>query len=552
MTRRRKLLLIIGGAILVVVVAVAVIAILFFRSLSQPGEATARFVLAGAAAYLSINLRPGAGQLSTARDVLDRLQTGDFLDRRDELLDDLDDETGIHFLDDVTSWLGTDVSMVLLTPDLDRPEWVMLAQIGDRDAAEDFIDDLLDYLEDEFNVEFDSERGRAIDLWVADDEDLALGLTGDYLLIGDSEDTLEDMAGNIESPPARPLADSPDFIAARDSLPSERFMFLFLQTEEALNALEDEIEPYGDEEEAFRQARRNIPGYAAASATFISDGIRLDLFGPTPSRAFTFGADDALKSPGALPEDTLLLLSTVGVDRAWEETWDAIENLDPYTQEDFEELLDDFEYETGVDLERDVIDSLTGEMALALLPSDLGLLFTSGDESGVVELLLLAGLRDPRGISDALDTFTDAMEDLDVDVDRDSLGDYDLVTMRVDEFDFESYEPGYVVAGDWVAAGANIDGLEAFHDALTGDAGTLASNPAFERLVDLAPVPLHFLVYADLAGMLETIEDALDDDSRADYRREVEPYVEQLGALLAAASITEEEMRFSVILTLRE
>ena len=552
MRTRSKVLLWGGLAILIVAAVTAAAVFLFFRTLSHPSEATARFVPSGAAGYVSINFRPGISQLRTARNVIDRLQTDDFLDRRDELLDDLEDETGIHFLDDVTSWLGTDVSFVLLSFDPDRPEWVMLAQVRDRRAAEDFIDDLVDYFEEEFDTEFDSDGRRGVDLWVADDEDLALGLTDEYLLIGDSEDTIEDMADNLESPPSRPLSESPSFIEARDSLPADRFFFLYVQAEEALDLLEDEIDPYGDEAEAFRQARRNIPEYVAASASFIGDGIRFGLVGETPSGAFDFDSDNRLGSPGVLPADTLALLSVVGVDRAWEEARNSLEELDPYAQEEFEEFLDDFEYETGVDLERDVIDELSGEVALALLPSDLEFLAGDFDEYGVVEALLLIGVEDSAGVLDALDAFADLLEDEGIDVDRDALGGYELVTMRPDDYEFEAYEPGYIVTDEWAVVGSNIDGLEALYDAASGAVETLESNPAFERIIGLAPDPLHFLIYADIAGLLEMVEDALDDEMRSDYRRDVEPFVEQLGAILMAASMTDDEMRFSVILTLRD
>ncbi len=552
MTTRSKVLLWGGLTILVVAVVAAAAVFLFLRTLSHPSEATARFVPSSAAGYVSINLRPGINQLRTARNVMDRLQTDDLSDRRDELFDDLEDETGIHFLDDVTSWLGTDISFVLLSFDPDRPEWVMLTQVRDRRGAEGFIDDFVDYFEEEFYTEFDSDSARGVDLWVADDEDLALGLTDDYLLIGDSEDTIEDMADNLESPPARPLSESPSFIEARDSLPAERFVFLYVQAEEALDLLEDEIDPYGDGAEAFRQARRNIPEYVAASASFIGDGIRFDLVGETPSGAFDFDSDNRLRSPGVLPEDTLALLSMVGVDRVWDEARSSLEDIDPYAREEFEELLDEIEDETGVDLERDVIDELSGEVALALLPSDLEFLAGDFNEFGVVEALLLVGVEDSAGILDALDAFADLLEDEGIDVDRDSLGDYELVTVRPDDYDFQVYEPGYIVTDEWAVAGSNIEGLEAFHDAASGDVETLDSNPVFERIIDLAPAPLHFLIYADIAGMLEMVEEALDNEMRSNYRRDVEPFVEQLGAILVAGSMTDDEMRFTVILTIEE
>ena len=553
MTRRRTILLLGGGALLIVAaVVVVVVVLLLLRGMSRPGEVTARFLPANTQVYISVNLRPGPEQMGLARKVIDRLQTDDFLDRRGDLLDDAEDETGIHFLDDVTSWIGTDVSLALLDAGADRLEWVLLAQVNDREPAVDFIDDLADYLEGELNTEFVADRRRGVDLWVAD-EDLAVALTGEYLLMADSEDTIDEMLDNLESPPSRPLGDSRAFLEARESLPSERVMFMFVQAEEVLETLVDAVGLYEEEEEeVLRQAQRNTPEYVAASASFVDNGIRFELVGETPSRAFTLDGVNRLNSAEALPMDTLVLFSAVGVDQAWEELRDPIENLDPDSQNDFEGFLEDVEDEMGVDLERDVIDALTGEIALALLPSDLGGFLGGSPASGVVEGLLLAGVRDARSIMNALDTFADALEDEGFDIDRDSLGEYEVVTTRVDDILGGDYEPGYVVTEEWAVVGSNIGGLEAFYEAVSGEAGTLGSKAEFRELAEAAPEPLHFLLYTDIAGVLEMVEDALDDDTAKEYRRDVEPLVDQLSAFMLAVSVTDAEIRLSATLTLRE
>ena len=553
MTRRRTILLFGGGALLIVAaVVVVVVVLLLLRGMSRPGEATARYLPANTQVYISVNLRPGPEQMGLARNVIDRLQTDDFLDRRDDLLDDAEDETGIHFLDDVTSWIGTDVSLALLDGGADRLEWVLLAQVNDRESAVDFIDDLADYLEGELNTEFVADRRRGVDLWVTD-EDLAVALTGEYMLMADSEDTIDDMLDNLESPPARPLGDSPEFLEARESLPDERVMFMFVQAEDVLETLVDAVGLYEEEEEeVLRQAQRNTPEYVAASASFVDNGIRFELVGETPSRAFTLDGVNRLNSAEALPMDTLVLFSAVGVDQAWEELRDSIENLDPDSQNDFEGFLEDVEDELGVDLERDVIDALTGEVAFALLPSDLGGFLGGGPASGVVEGLLLAGVRDARSIMNALDTFADALKDEGFDIDRDSLGEYEVVTTRADDILGGDYEPGYVVTEEWAVVGSNFDGLEAFYEAVSGETDTLGSKAEFRELIEAVPEPLHYLLYADIAGVLETVEDALDDDTAKEYRREMKPLVDQLSAFMLAVSVTDAEIRLSATLTLHE
>ena len=120
-----------------------VVVFVFFRSLSRPGEATALFIPSDTLAYASINLRPGIQQLRHARGVISTLQTDALVERRDDLLDEQEDETGIHFLDDVETCLGESVSFALNDVDDDSAEWVAMVHVSDRDAALDFVEDLV-------------------------------------------------------------------------------------------------------------------------------------------------------------------------------------------------------------------------------------------------------------------------------------------------------------------------------------------------------------------------------------------------------------------------
>ena len=275
--RSKKLLIVIGSVIGVVVVIIAAVAAYFLLSLSRPGEATAQYIPSRAPAYLSINLRPGAGQLNQARNVLSKLETEALREQRDELLDNIEDDTGIHFLDDVTPWLGTDISVAILDADPDALEWIVMVQVSDRDAAVDFVDDLANYLEDELNVEFDEDEDGGVDLWVALDEPIAMGVTNEYMLVGDSEDTIEDIADNIESPPSRSLMGNESFISAREMLPNERFVFAFAQTDDLVDMYLDVADPFGDMDPVMSGLEENIPDFIVMSSTFIDDGVRFDI-----------------------------------------------------------------------------------------------------------------------------------------------------------------------------------------------------------------------------------------------------------------------------------
>ncbi len=552
--RSKKLWIVIGSVIGVVVV---IFAVYFLRSLSRPGEATAQYIPSRAPAYFSINLRPGVGQLNQARNVLSKLETEALREQRDDLLEEIEDNTRIHFLDDVTPWLGTDISIAILDADPDALEWIVLIQSSDRDAAVDFVDDLIEYLEDEFGMEFDEDEDNGVDLWVALDDPLAMGVTDEYVLLGDSEDSIEDIADNIESPPSRSLMDNESFIAAREMLPSERFVFAFAQTDDLIDTYLDVLDPFGDVDSTMRQLEENIPDFIAASSTFIENGVRLDLSYQTPKGAYLV-LDDAtrVESHEVLPVDTLAMVSMVGLHELWDGILDSIDDADPYAADAFYESLDSLEDELGIDLERDVIDALSGEVAVALLPSDVGsgLFLEEGTFDWTIEALLLAGVVDGRSIENVLEDLVDEMEDFDLDVRRKSLGDYKAVMLQFDQDTFmqTDYDPGYVVTDEWMVVGSTSKSLEMFHDTLVRDSESLSDNGEFQRMLGTVSYPPQFLLYADIRGVLDMAEDALTGEMRSSYRREVEPYVENLSAFMVISSANSEESRATAVLTVEE
>ena len=544
-----------GAAVLVLVAIVAGGAFFFyFRFVSLPGEATAKFIPSDAPVYLFINLRPGIGQIRSARDFMGLLQTEDFLERRDLILDDVEKEIGFHPVDNVSPWLGTSISFALLNTDPDAPEWVLLAHSKDRDAAVDFADTLVESLPaiqgtDHPSVSFEGAepRGRG------DDDMPAVGVTDEYLLIASSTATLEEMVGNLESPPSTPLAKNADFKVARESVASDRVVFLYVRAAKVLDAFGygpvlDSIGPNA----ATSNVLGNTPEFMAASASFVDRGFRVDFAAKTPLDALVMDPSTRLESAKALPTDTLVLMSTLEFQQRWKRLQESMEDEGPEGFDILAETIGDF---TGIDVESDLIDPLSGEVALALLPSDITVGAMSGQFlSGPIRALLLLGVEDPQKIGETLDKLTQYLKDEGLQTDRAALGDREAVIWDLDDpggplFD---YKPGYVVTDEWAVVGSTFDSLVGFHDAFSGDTDRLESNPEFSRLRKMTPSPALGLTYFNLAGIFEMIEGALTDDALSSYQEEILPLVEHLSAFLGAGSVTEEEVRITFVLSLRE
>ena len=514
---------------------------------------TAKYIPSDAPLYVSLNLRPGLSQIRKAQKVISTLETEEVVERRDEFLDNLEDETGIHFLDDVTPWLGTHVSAAVLDADLDRPEWVAMVQISDRKAAGEFLEALVDYAEDNRLADFHQDDDEGVAYWVDSYISLAIALTDEYMLIGDSRDTVEDIANYFDSPPSEPLTDDESFIAARRMAADPRTTFVFARTEDLVTDMLSLGNGLGI---LPLQIEDVIPEFVVVSSSFVDNGVRLDVAYIPPQDSAEPADPVLITSHEVLPADTLLMLGSTGLADVWETTTDYIEDVDPFMADEFDDLLVQIKDEFGVDIERDVIDALSGEMALALLPSEVNSRILSG-EGGfdwTLEMLLVAGLKNPDSIENALDVLVDELEESGIEVDRDFLGKYEAVKIRLDEgllFDTD-YEPGYVVTEEWLAGGSTSESLELFHQTLSGETDSLGSVKRFGQIFDMASEPIQFLLYADVSGLLNMLEDALPSDTRRSYRRDVRPFVENLSVFMLTGSTTADEARITAVLTVGE
>ena len=319
---RNRWVLIGGGVAAVIVFAVVIALVFLMRAVDRPGEATAQYIPSDAALYLSVNLRPGADQIMKAKGFADRMEKRDFGDVRDELLDELEEETSIDFPDDLMSWIGTDATLVVLEADQDETVWVMMAQVADADEAEDFAETLRSYFEDQLFEEFEEDEDDGLRMWIPEDEQddleerVAIGLSEEYLFIADTGDTIEDMMDNLESPPGSPLSGSALFIEAQQSLPQDRFIFAFAQNEGSVTAsaqvaMEELFSLYG-RDQWYEFVDDNSPDYVAASASFIDNGLRFDVVADNPFRGLAIAQQNGLDTLEMLPEDTLLVVSSTG------------------------------------------------------------------------------------------------------------------------------------------------------------------------------------------------------------------------------------------------
>ena len=202
---KKKVLIIAAALVLVLGAAVGVGVYLFIQSLSHPPEETAKFLPMETSLYVSMNSRPGAGQLMKARDILNLFKENPkFEEKLDELYEDIEEETGINVEEDLFPWVGPEIAIAVPTFEgIDEtPEFVAFIGASDTTAAESFLRKLLSFGEESGEIEYEEGVTRGHLTFVVDTSDdfnTHIALTDDYIVIATGVEALESTLDRMDS-----------------------------------------------------------------------------------------------------------------------------------------------------------------------------------------------------------------------------------------------------------------------------------------------------------------------------------------------------------------
>ena len=545
----KRVLIIAASLVLVLGAAVAVGVYLFLQaqSLSHPPEETAKFLPEETALYVSVNLRPGADQLIKARDVLELFRENPkFQEKLDEVYGDIEEETGIDVEEDLLPWLGPEIAVAIPAFEgfVDEPELVAFIGHTDAAAAESFLRKLLAYGEESGDIDYEESVtfGRLTFIVEPSVDSLRIALADDYIVVTTGAATLAstlermDAGGNQVRPS---LFGNPGFQEAREAAESPRFGIVYLDPagiaelgEGVVEALAGDLVDFDDE----------LPGYIVASASFVDRGMRVatSFDYPARDRLFVPATANSLGSAGLAPEDTLALVSFVGVRDAWESFRDGAADF-LY----LDEALDEIEAEIGIDVERDIFGWMTGELAVALLLPD-GVPFGTDE----IHANVYVEFDDRATALSGMGRIVGALEDTGLESRAVDVEGVDATVMNLGGEDgLGDLTPGYLVLDDYVVIGTTLTSLRQTVDAGRGDVPSLRESPAFNRAMEAAGGSTDFLVYGNVRRIVAEALDQLDETELAEYRETAEPFVKPLEAFFLGATIEEETVTISAVIT---
>ncbi len=519
-----------GAAVLAAVIAVmaAFAVVAAVRSSFGDRMATATALPPETALYVSMDLE-GMARFDRVITTFDAATEQAGMEPGTDVLDFLDEmvlgEFGLA-TDDFEPWIGRDVGIAVLDLDLGVQgvaagvaPVVVAASVRDEAEADDFMPKMVAAMERQDMIVRTDSYGE-VALWVAEpDPDgftvgppVVMGRSGDMMLLATTREALERA---VDAQDGDSLRDAEHFDDLLGELPGDRAVTFYLAPD-ALSSLTDVLaDPALGAPEQAAQLEEAIAGFQGlAMALTIDDaGVRLDAVqafteGEEPATAVQSGSD---RIADALPADTFAYfgIGPWDVEGVWEQVREALEAAG--AMEDLTVL----ENELGIDIQRDVVAALTGELGFGLFPAPGGLFTELGGPA--VGGMMLLGLADPDAAMATIERVNRLLADGGLELGEDD----GLFRFSPDG----QTSIVYGVRGELFAVGTD----EAALRDLGGDGDRLSDGELWAATRDALDTSGPPLLFVDVAAALDAF------DAPPDARRSVAP----LRAVAAAAESRE-------------
>ena len=519
-----KMLLIGGLAAVALLIVVIIAAVLIVpRLLGGGGDSladimppdTTILVELNAANLLNDNTNRIASEFEDAFDAADVEFDGDEPESLLETLDEaLDDELGLTVTDDILPWLGTNIALGILELDIDdlndgeTPKIIIAATVRDNDAADSFIEDLVDAYEDELDYEFDDDDYEGAVIYVDEDNEMAFGRSDNIFFLAPTQDTIEEA---IDSQNGENLTDNETYSDFAGNLPGDRALTVYIDGSqlEDLYTLGAETDPTFNDIDPDLIEDLDLLAMAM-TASIVEEGIRIDTilqveeYSDEQQELIDAQSDDS-KTVELLPESTYMYIVANRLDLYLESVLDSLDTAG-MPSDDIEEAMDEFDDLFGFNPMDDLMPLLDGEFNIALVEGDEGLIAEEfGADLGVIGIL---GSSDMDEMGGLVEDFTDALDDQGLDVSDSEEDDFILY-----EVEFDGDTAGAYASSDDYLLMSTSGGL--IEDLFDND-DKLTDNDFYQFAIGSLPnnsIPVVFVNVVELLSLAEDTDPSVEEVS---------------------------------------
>lgn len=526
--RTRRTPLLIGLVGIVAVLCLCIVVLLFIDPWHVVGRLMGTYDAAATAMPPETSLYLGVNLLNLNQERIREIQQafqdaargtyiGDDMNDVEDEFDEIQDEWGINLEEDVLPWIGQYAGFGVIDPymnetiEIETADWLLAIETRDKDAADAFLLKLTDAISDNNGIRFNEVTYQEVLIYEYDTEyeweELALARSDDLILIGNGIRTIKNA---IDTRQKESLVDAPYYQQIVGSLPRNRAVTFVLNPafwQETSDMLAEALDTGSD------SLFSNEFSGMGFSWSLIDEGIQMDIvtafdqaqMDETTSQLLEAMAD---RQPltDRLPEDTVAYWQGNHLDLLWQAITEQM--MDSVGRADFQESMAIFEDELGFDPERDLFAQLSGNWAVAIIPSqdsiyaqylDInlgGVWLAKGNDLAVLS----------RTAADVADIMSEEMFPMD-DLRRDDLLLYE--TAEGDGFGFGTSEE-FVFVG---TSGRDIEQLY-IHDS------SLMDNEVHQQTWRAFPRGMTPLFYLNAAALIDSLErsDEIDQEELPVWR----------------------------------
>ncbi|NJL97317.1 MAG: DUF3352 domain-containing protein [Synechococcaceae cyanobacterium SM2_3_2] len=308
----------------------------------------------------------------------------DLREALDETYAEMIEMTGINFEEDVAAWMGEQLTFAIFSldvdpdPDLETPGFIVATTTSDPALSSAFVQGAWSEMEAD-GVVFESSTTDGVTLTVQTDAPTGEGLItaeidDQFVLFANDMAAVEQalavyQAGNGISTldtfqTTLDLANQGDPLLWAYINPSFYADEEFLATLEELEGMPSPVLP--PESLATLEAMRSI----VVSIGWEDQDVRMQMMIDVDPEQLPL--DDVQLAAGELikelPSTALMVITSSGIGSSWEQSLASAQEMDP----EFEEILNDIRAEvlaeTGLDLDKDILGWMDGEMGVVVLP----------------------------------------------------------------------------------------------------------------------------------------------------------------------------------------
>lgn len=546
-------------------------------------EQTAKYLPPDTQIYVSLNLRSGTGQLVKARELWERFsQHPGFQPKIDDWMDGIESETGFDFMRDVEPWLGPEIGVGVIdvvgsavASDLGGlPIMIALLETTDSARSRKFLEDWISFLEDEGN-DYETETYQGATVFRDDSSFAYFAAAGDYLIFASDSDLLEETIDRIQgSANGESLYSNPKFQKVRESLPKERFLTSYVDVKAIWI---DSKRQFGSQipEALRRQVDESGLDWMALTGSLLELGVQVDVLSPVKiDERMPLPVSTSLASTGLVPADSIAYGSfkiSTSLDLVRERLdVQSVADLEPDVQsvltfmvdpsideqdslsDVFDILLDRFKEIVGLDLERDLLDWMTGEFAFVLLPSDFKAASEQPPTAAVNAGVLVQFDEGKReSVNQALNTITGLLEDqLGIAaapaVHGSGVGAvYDAAQLLGSDV----YRPGYLILDGQLIIATDAGVFQEMASVQANKRPSLADDPEYSRIAGRFSRLPEMLFYLNISEIKRAIVEAMDANELSQYKAEAEPFVDQIRSAFITSLIDKDVRRVSLVIT---